>query len=158
MIKAIVFDFSRVILLPKDRNYTGRLNALYDAHFRDAGYRFSDYFELNEPLLVFLEGIKDAYGLHIFTTGHVQSTPEVQKRIGGIFKSIHSVEDISFDKSDPQGYLHVATALGYEPKEVLYIDDQMKNTEIAAQAGFETLVFENNETLFRDLRSKEIIR
>ncbi len=158
MIKAIVLDFSRVILLPKDKSYAGGLNALYDAHFQDDDYRFSDYFEFNDQLLQALEGIKDVYSLHVFTTGHVQNTPEVQKRISGVFKSVHSVEDIPFDKSDPEGYQHIATTLGYAPQEVLYIDDQLKNIKVARQAGFDTLLFESNEALFRDLKLKGIVR
>lgn len=36
----LLFDFSRVLLMPKDPDYTGSLNGLYKEHKDDPGFDF----------------------------------------------------------------------------------------------------------------------
>ena len=156
MTKAIIFDFSRVLLFPRDESYRGGLNARHDEFSRSEGYRFEDHFALNDELLRVAAELKDRYDLYIFTTGHIQNVPEVQEQIGSIFKRIISVEDIPFGKNDPRGYSHVLGELGLKPEEVLYIDDSSANTEVAGQAGISCIQFENNEQLLDSLKARDI--
>ena len=54
MIKAILSDFARVILFPKDENYKSRLDILEKKLKRNLGnYNVFDYFRLNQEILVF---------------------------------------------------------------------------------------------------------
>ena len=152
MITTLIFDFSRVILFPRDKKYLGGLNKLHDELSAKAGYNFLDYFELNDRLLALLEKMKERYDLYVFTTGHIQNVPEVKKRISRIFKEIYSVEQIPFDKKDPRGYSFVAEKLHHAPHEILYIDDTIQNITVAKLAGFHTLVFKNNDQLLKALR------
>jgi hypothetical protein len=55
LIKAIVFDFSRVLLFAKDPGYKDDLNPLHRKLLeQDASYPFLDYFYLNQELLHYL--------------------------------------------------------------------------------------------------------
>jgi hypothetical protein len=69
MIKAILLDFSWVILHPTDRSYEGKLN---DLNRRLAGedplapYDFNNYFLLNEELLDKVKALKvDGYNYRL---------------------------------------------------------------------------------------------
>lgn len=86
----LLFDFSRVLLFPKDPTYTGSLNGLYKEHKNDPDFNFFHYFELNEELLTYLDGIKDKANLYIFTSESIQDAPEIAPRVAEVFKQVYS--------------------------------------------------------------------
>ncbi len=51
MIKAIIFDFSRVLLDVKDKDYMGSLYGRHDELNQTGNYNLFDHFDLNEELL-----------------------------------------------------------------------------------------------------------
>ncbi len=102
MITTLLFDFSRVLLFPKNSEYQGMLNPLHAGNFTKSDYHFFDYFELNEELLGYLEKIKDKFGLNIFTTGNIQNAPEVRERINPIFKRVFAAGEMGVSKKDPK--------------------------------------------------------
>ena len=157
MIKAIIFDFSRVILFPKEKAYQGGLNPRHDELSKRPGYSFFDHFELNDELLKVIKDMKKRFDVYVFTTGHIQNVPEVRQEIEGVFKKVISAEEIPFGKKDPQSYLYVLDHFGLKPNEVLYIDDTVGNIEVANKAGISTIHFTDNDTLMRDLRSRKIL-
>lgn len=152
MTKDILFDFSHVVLLPKDRNYKGGLNELYKNKLKQAGFIFDDYFELNDQLINFLETIKDKYELCVFTFGTIQEAPEIAPIINNIFAIIYSEEYTGYSKEDPQSYLKIAKELGKKPEEVLFTDDKAKNILAAEQAGLKTIHFKSTKQLIQDLQ------
>jgi len=72
MIKAIVSDFSRVLLFPKDKSYQGSLNALHKELSEKPSYNALDFFELNVGLLDFYKSLKDRIPVYIFTSDVIQ--------------------------------------------------------------------------------------
>ena len=74
MIIYLLFDFSRVLLFPKDDNYDGLLNNLYRKVLNEKG-AFLDNFRFNEELLNFLKPLKDKYNLLVYTTDIIQTDP-----------------------------------------------------------------------------------
>lgn len=150
MIKAFLFDFSRTILFPKDKNYGGELNALHKALSKQNDYNFLDHFKLDEGLLSYLETIKDKYELYIFTSGSIQNAPEIKSRLDKIFKKIFSAEGIGFSKKDPKAYEYISDQIGITPDEVIFVDDSEPNIEAAKQAKMNVFLYKD----FRDLREK----
>jgi HAD superfamily hydrolase (TIGR01549 family) len=150
-IKAIIFDFSRVILFPRDISYTGGLNALHKTlSSEDPSYPFFDHFRLNDDLLRSLKQIKHI-PLFIFTTGYVQEVPAAKSSLDSIFKSVFSAERLGVSKSDPNTYKKLCNEIGVKPEEVLYIDDSDKNLEAAKEAGLLTHQFTTNKDLLKSL-------
>ena len=141
MITTLLFDFSRVLLFPKDKSYRGELNPLHAELSKNPNYKFLDYFELNAELLRFLKGIKDRSELYIFTSGTIQDAPEIQPTLRDIFVRVYSAERIGFSKKDPDSYSFIANDLGINAGEILFIDDTAANIEAARAAGLETLLF-----------------
>lgn len=147
MIKAFLFDLSRTLLFPKDKNYKGELNALHKNLSSQDGYNFLDNFELDDGLLDYLETIKNKYELYIFTSGSIQDAPEIRPRLDQIFKKIFSSEDIGLSKKDPEAYEYISNQIGKTPDEVLFIDDSETNVESAKQAGMNVVLYKDFENL-----------
>lgn len=157
MIKAILSDFSRVIVNVKDKNYKGSLNNLYRELAQKSDFSFDDYYEFNDELLSYFQKIKKLYSLNIFTSGSIQKdSSAIKARISPLFDTIFSSIDIGFAKTDPRGYFYLAKKLSLKSEEILFIDDQRVNIEAAKTAGLKTLLYESNETLFSDLQDLSI--
>ncbi len=151
--KTIVFDFSRVLLFPKNQAYQGELNKLHADLSSKPNYKFLENFKFNEDLLNFLEQQKDNIELYIFTTGVIQNTPEVRGRIKGIFRKIFTVADMGFNKESIEAFNGVIKEIGKKPEEITFVDDKVENIEPARKAGLKTIHYHNdNNRLIEDLK------
>lgn len=157
MITTLLFDFSRVLLNAKDKNYSGLLNDLHKEMSQKPNYNFFDYFELNEKLLNLLDILKNKYPLYIFTTGSVQNIPAVRKRIDPIFRKIYSSEELGLNKKDPRSYLFIVKDLNKSPDEILFTDDQLENVNAAVTAGLLAIRFLSTDKFIGKLRKFVII-
>jgi len=147
MIKAIVSDFSRVLLFPKDKSYKGGLNTLHIELARDLNYKVLDHFEFNIELLDFYTSLKSQLPIHMFTSDAIQDSPEFQPYLQPIFGEIMSAKRMNVTKEDPEAYRLVATHLNLDPGEILYIDDAFENIEAAKSAGFNVVLYKDNSGL-----------
>lgn len=100
MIKAIVSDFPRVLLFPRDKSYQDSLNDLHRKLSEKSIYNPLDYFELNQELLNLYESLKIKYLLYIFTSSAIQDAPEFQTYLKSIFKGILSAKKMNTDKKN----------------------------------------------------------
>lgn len=157
MVTTLLFDFSRVLLDVKDKSYKGFLNDLHREKSKQPGYKFFNYFELNEELLEFLETIKNKYPLYIFTTGSVQDAPDVRIRLDSVFRKIYSSEELELDKKNADSYLYIARDLNKNPSEILFTDDQPDNIHAAEEAGLLTIHFQSNAQFINDLSKVVVI-
>jgi FMN phosphatase YigB (HAD superfamily) len=148
LIKALVFDFSRVLLFAKDSSYLGDLNPLHRKLLEQyANYPFLDYFYLNQQLLDYLSGFSSKR-LIIFTSGIIQDAPEIQKPIQSIFETVYSAEKMGVRKTEAEAYRRLCHELQLQPREILFIDDSRSNLDAASQAGLQRLLFTDNVKLF----------
>ena len=151
MIKALLFDFSRVLLFPKEEKYTGKLNDLIAKVSQKLHFHFFDYFVFNAELLAYLENIKDRYDLYIFTTGAIQNELQVRRRVDAVFRKLYSAKKMGLSKKDPNSYKHIAHDLKLKPNEILFIDDALENIEAAQSANLKTIHYISNKQLLHDL-------
>lgn len=151
MISALLLDFSRVLLHPKDKTYQESLNGLHAKLSKDPVYKFLDYFELNQELLQFLKNLKGKYNLSIFTSETIQEAPEIQDDLKEIFENIYSALKLGVSKQDPNAYKIIAKQLQKEENQILFIDDSLINLEAAKGAGLKTLHYTSNQDLFSKL-------
>ena len=155
MLNTILTDFSRVLLLPKDSSYTGKLNRLHkELSEKDPHYPFFDHFVLNEDLLNFYKNLKTKFSLHIFTTGTIQDHPEVRKMIDPIFDNVFSAEEFSLHKNAPHAYNFIARKINKSPNEIIFVDDKRQNLEAAEKVGVTTILYRGNEKLFAAFEEK----
>ena len=151
MIKAWLFDLSRVLLFPVDKNYKGELNKLHKELSGNPNYSFWEHFYLDENELSFLDGFKDKHDLYMFTSGTIQNAPEIRPRLDAIFKKIYSAEEIGLTKKDSKAYEFIAEDLGCTPDEICYIDDSEENVKAARTACVNVRLYRDFDKLKKDL-------
>lgn len=150
MIQAIISDFSRVILFPNDPAYKESLNTLHvELVKEDEQYRFSDHFLLNKDLLDFYRSLNVV--TYIFTSGMMQYHEPLHSIITPYVKEIFTSSGIGFKKSNPEAYRTLANQIGYEPRELLFVDDLPENIEAADKVGYETVLFTGNEGVMKKI-------
>src|SRR3989338_5879403 len=122
MIRALLFDFSRTLIFPKDAAYTeGNLNPLHESlKAKNPDYPFLDYFELNHALLAYLKTLKNRFKVCIFTTGYIQEAPQIQDDLA-FFDGIYSAEKMGSSKTNPEAYLQLAEKIGFRANEILFV-------------------------------------
>ncbi len=153
MQRTIIFDFSRVLLFPKDKTYTGSLNEMHRTLSEKIDYHLLDYFSLNDELLKHLSKLKPKYRLFIFTSETIQDDSSLQPFLLPLFKNIFSASKLGIDKKEPLSYETLAKMIGLEPKDIIYIDDNLDNIRAAQKAGVKCIHYENNAKLLAKLPS-----
>lgn len=152
MIKALVSDFSRVIIFPKQDDYRGGLNLLHKISFQKPGYSALQQFRLNHELLKYYQSLKRQCILAIFTSGTVQDSPEFRQHLDPVFQRVFSAPKLGLEKADPKAYEKIAGLLGVRPAEILFVDDSDTNIAAARIAGCQTITYQNNDDLFQKLQ------
>lgn len=153
MIKTLLFDFSRVLLHPTDKSFTGSLNTLHRKLKDNESYYLFHYFELNEELLEYLKTLKGKFELRIFTTDIIQNDPLIREKIDPLFSKIYSASELEISKRDPQSYKFIAKDSSVKPKEIFFTDDTPGNLEAAKEIGLKTYLYKNNKELISFLKS-----
>lgn len=121
MIRALITDFSRVLLLPKDRSYSGSLNQLHkDLSVKD-NYKLLDNFELDLKLLNYYISLKSKLDLYIFTSESIQDSPELTPFLAPVFKNIYSALKMGVDKKDISAYTKLIDEVGYSQKKLFML-------------------------------------
>ncbi len=155
MIKAIVSDFSRVVLFPIDNTYAGGLNKLHDEGSQNESYNFWDHYRLNTELLNKYNQLRLKVRVVCFTTGHIQEYPALKIELNDTFERILTVEELGKKKNTAEAYSEVANILNLNPEEILFIDDTQENIEAAKLAGMQVHSYVDNELLFEELATLE---
>lgn len=145
MIKALISDFSGVVLKPVDDSYAGGLNALNNKLSTKGDYDFWRYFQVNENLLTFYKSINTKVDVYVFTTGHIQEHPALQSMLKGAFKEVFSSERLGLNSKDSDAYAAIVDKIGLKPEEILYIDDKPENIDQANSLGINTILYISNE-------------
>ncbi|MFA6524832.1 MAG: HAD-IA family hydrolase [Patescibacteria group bacterium] len=145
MIKAIISDFSRVVLLPNDETYTGGLNLLHKELSANGKYDFWQYFRLNQDLINFYKSVCKRVDIYIFTKGYVQELPVLQPVISEVFKGVFSASRLELNKNSKEAYILIAGMIKQKPEEILYIDDNQDNVDAAKKAGLNAICYNSNK-------------
>ena len=148
MIQALVTDFAKVLLFPKDPTFQGRLNPLHKELSQQPEYNPLDHFQINTELLDFYASLKDRIRVYIFTSDVIQDAPEFQPFLQPVFEEIFSASKLNTHKSHPEAYKMVAAQLQLDPSVILYIDDNTEFVEAATTAGMQAIHYQNNGELY----------
>jgi 2-haloacid dehalogenase len=74
-----------------------------------------------------------------------------------LFREIFVSGELRMIKPEPAIFRHALRAIGREPGECLFIDDNAKNVEAAAALGFATHRFTSPDALAADLRARGLL-
>lgn len=144
----ILSDLGGVLLFPKDRNYKGKLNPIYEEESIKENFKFSDHFELNTELLNFYTNLKfKGITFFMITEGKIQDAPEIKQDLENVFTAVYSSNQMGFSKKDPELYKKLAEEIGIELSKTVYIDDDQGNSDAAANAGLKALVYLENSAV-----------
>jgi FMN phosphatase YigB (HAD superfamily) len=150
VIRAIVSDFSRVLLFPVDDSYQGGLNALNDRLLSENNmYDFWQFFKLNQELLDNYVSLR--LPVYIFTSDKVQDHPAVKQKLSQSLEGVISAKQLNVKKTNSEAYMSVARQLGYRPDELLYVDDQQNNLDAARKAGLAVILHRSNKQTLSEL-------
>lgn len=142
MVKTIISDFSRVILLP-DENISGSLNTFYDANKDNADFDFSKYFQLNSGLLDYFHTLK--VNRFIFTSGRLHLLEHIKLALASTFERAIQEDEVGYPKDNPNAYTELAKLLKLKPAEIIFLDDKSENVAAAIKAGMKGIIFKDNQ-------------
>ena len=152
MIKAVITDFSRVLLFPVDINYTGGLNELNNKLLdENPQYNFLDFFIVNDELLFHYSKLNKTIPVHVFTSETIQDHPSIKRLVESSTSSVISASKLGIHKSNPLAYTEILRSLSLKPEEVIYIDDKQENLDVAEQVGIKTILYSDNTTTTNEL-------
>jgi len=153
MIKAIISDFSYVLLFPNNAAYRGSLNAKHqELSADDEGYDFFGTFLLNEELMDVYKSYSDKIPAYIYTSAYIQEHDPVKKKLDPVFKRILSAARMGNKKSKASSYGEVCREIGVETHEAVFIDDSPTNVEAAEQAGLHAIQHVSNEQSIKEIQ------
>jgi FMN phosphatase YigB (HAD superfamily) len=159
MIKAVVTDFSKVLLFPQDANYQGGLNALNNKLLADdPSYPFFDHFALNNELLEYYRRLNTNVPVFVFTTETIQDHPAIKEQVQHAFSGVLSAKKLGLSKTEVATYVTIASMVHCRPGEVIFIDDKPSNVESAAGAGLETILFTSNSDAIAKVKALITVR
>ncbi len=152
MIKALISDFSQVLLFPKDVTYHSGLNKLHKELSYKPQYNPLDHFVFNQELLEFYTSLKPKLSLYIFTSGTIQDAPEFQKILIPIFSKIYSASKMGVSKTDPKAYKALTEDIGIAQEEAIYVDDSSANIDASNTAGLNSLMYTTNKRIIATIQ------
>jgi HAD superfamily hydrolase (TIGR01509 family) len=150
--KILITDFSRVLIFPIAENVES-LNRLHQKLSLDSNYNIFDHFILNHELLSYLEQLKNKLPVYIFTDGRLHELPEVSVHLKDIFKETYSVDTLGLDKKKTEAYGSLASRIGVDPSDIIFVDDKPANVEAAKRAGVNAIQYISNGALVQKLET-----
>ena len=100
---------------------------------------FADIFELNRPMVAFIESLKtDGVPLYLLSNTNGIHAPffEAVYPVFGLFDGGVYSHEVGLMKPDPAIYELVKSSLPLDPARTIYIDDNLANCEAGRAAGF----------------------
>jgi HAD superfamily hydrolase (TIGR01509 family) len=70
----------------------------------------------------------------------------------GSISSVLSASKLGVHKSQPSSYEKILSILSLNPDEVVYIDDQQINLDVAKQIGINTILYIDNQTTIGNIK------
>lgn len=74
--------------------------------------------------------------------------------IADMFEVIFNSAEIGLAKPDPKLFAYVVEKLNSNPDQCLFIDDNVRNIEAAANLGFKTIHFTGNDSFFEKIEER----
>lgn len=124
-------------------------------------YAASSIFKLNAPVVSVIAQLKfTGHRLGILSNTCEAHWEYATKKPFGILNHFFDVVVLSYEigsmKPEPEIYERAIEMAGVDAGEIFFMDDRPENVEAAREAGIDSVVFENSEQLFNELRKRNV--
>ncbi len=100
-----------------------------------------------ETRLNVLDRLKNGYRLYLLSNTNDLHMEKVRRELGktsvrhleDYFDGVFLSQELGMRKPNPETFLEVASKMGVEPEEILFIDDSIQHVESAKNLGFQVL-------------------
>ena len=108
--------------------------------------------ELNKEIIELIKKLKKKFKVVCFTdTNNLHFEAHQEQGILDLFDKKFGSHQIGMRKNNPEAFKVILKKLNVGPDQVLFIDDNIKNIENAKSLGINTIHFEDNVQLIKDL-------
>lgn len=109
--------------------------------------------ELNKELMEWIKTKRKDYRVSILTNNTLKLEGLLKTKFGiyDDFDFVFNSAEIGFRKPDPRIFRYALKKINAAPKECLFVDDTAVHVEQAKKMGFHTILFLNNEQLFKEI-------
>jgi putative hydrolase of the HAD superfamily len=116
--------------------------------------------QINGELLNYVRHLKDSYKIGLLTNATREEILSITNKhhISTLFDEIVTSAEIGLEKPDPKIFDYILTKMNIHASEVIFIDDRERNTNAARSLGINSITFINNEQLFDELVSQNILQ
>jgi len=143
MITHILTDLFDVLLFETN-------NPLVDENFTPVIQRLV----LNTPLLEEFKTLKkQGISINIFTSAPPFSSIQLEKLGLLDFNKIFSTITMGHSKRDFRAFRDVAKELEVKPAQIFFLDDQIRHTNAAIEAGYQAATFTSNHQIIEKLKN-----
>lgn len=118
---------------------------------------YTNYQWINYRLLRLLKKLKKKYQLFALTNvNDFHFELNTKQGFYKDFQKVYASSELKIKKPHKKAFLIVLKDNNLNPKEVLFIDDDQENLNMAKELGMKTLIFKNNRQFFNDLKKRGI--
>ena len=113
---------------------------------------------INSELVLYIKKLKQKYKVALLSNYTYPWLAEIldENNLWGLFdKNIISSEH-KIIKPNPEIFIKMLEMLEIRPEEAVFIDDRQINVDGARKVGINSILFENNEQLFLDLKNLRV--
>jgi len=108
--------------------------------------------KLNLEIVEIIKNIRKNFKVICLTdTNHIHFEAHQEQGILDLFDEKFGSHQIGIRKKDPKVFEIILKKLNVDPKEVLFIDDNLKNIENAKSLGIKVIHFKDNVQLIKEL-------
>ncbi len=113
--------------------------------------------KLNTELLRVIEQLKKHYTVCLLTdTIDAHDSWNRKRGVYPVFDYVFVSYKQGVEKSDPRAYQLVLQKIKVKPEEAVFIDDREENVALAKTLGMESILYNDNKRLLRDLAALDI--
>jgi len=136
------------------RRFVSRLNKHLSANLTINEVRslWNVTLTLDHSMITLLKTLKQHYKLFLLTNLNEFDWQAVrQLDLSNYFDDLFLSFELKMKKPNPQVFQTVVDLTGIDARDLLFIDDQMKNVSAASQLGMSSLQFKDSQTLHHQL-------
>jgi len=122
--------------------------------FKEVVEKLAEKEKVNKKLLSWLKEKREDYPVSLLTnnTSKLEDVLKEKFKIYNEFDHIFNSANIGFRKPDPRIFEYVLETLETKAEECLFVDDNVLNVEQAENMGFYAVLFQDNESFFKEIK------
>jgi HAD superfamily hydrolase (TIGR01509 family) len=124
--------------------FYGELASITGQTLEEIKIEFAENEKFNREVIEYIEELKETYPIALLSNADADFLRKLltQHELERLFNVVLISSELGVAKPDREMFKHALNALGVEPKETVFIDDQQKNIDAAEALGIRGIRFE----------------